>query len=552
MGGFLALLAILSGYLPLVKSEGNIGCLFTDSVCKQQEWCFDDSAFGRCLSTHVQQSASSYYQYDFKLNMLRKLEEEMNRLFSEGYSWSHAYTQCILQNLLNSQRYGFDYQPSLCSAVAGMDQSAMDFQPEMLPRDLAVIHFDPTTGLDQLSEFASEWFIPPLNHDRPRQPKFYGSARRYSTDDLNEDRDTDRKMSKRYKNPSIVQDNDKEMLDFLDLLIDQTNDVLPDAAGDKNERMDSRHIQVLPSRQIYSDVSPEEFDQLQALFSASAPVQASQEYHDGEGEWIDLESDNKPMDIDESEDSFLAQSGGDDENYWNSGFKRLHRYDVKKPGPNFMNNLDDFDSTEAVVNEQLQQASLFKVLEDLLNNKTHNIEAMIDQKFTADGMSHENSAEGGEREYETHVAPKSTQEKEKYGIPLETSKRRNTANGRTPSLYGIHVNQKDLPVEVIRDYDVIDTSYAYITVEKEFGNWKKGAEFVRKLEKLLQLPEDTFSNIRVDGNQVTFKVNQNPHGLNGSIVAVQAESLKNELLDSTGKRILSTGIGNQLKTYKGR
>jgi len=45
-------------------------------------------------------------RFDLKRHALHALEREMQRLFALGYRWSHTYTQCVLQGLLHSIRYG--------------------------------------------------------------------------------------------------------------------------------------------------------------------------------------------------------------------------------------------------------------------------------------------------------------------------------------------------------------------------------------------------------------------------------------------------------------
>ncbi|VEN46595.1 unnamed protein product [Callosobruchus maculatus] len=31
------------------NAEGNVGCLYSERICLENEWCYDDLAFGRCL-----------------------------------------------------------------------------------------------------------------------------------------------------------------------------------------------------------------------------------------------------------------------------------------------------------------------------------------------------------------------------------------------------------------------------------------------------------------------------------------------------------------------
>jgi len=103
----------------------------------------------------------------------------------------------------------------------------------------------------------------------------------------------------------------------------------------------------------------------------------------------------------------------------------------------------------------------------------------------------------------------------------------------------------DKPTE--SQYDIIDSSYAFISTKNNFRSWKDGNLFVKALEKQLRLPEGTFTNIRVDKNQVTFKVNRNDRGLNASEIAVKTDQVKGLLEKRTGNEVVATGIGDQTK-----
>nr|CAD7262758.1 unnamed protein product [Timema shepardi] len=45
------------------------------------------------------------FGHDLDSKALQSLEREMQRLFALGYRWSHIYTQCVLQAMLESFRY---------------------------------------------------------------------------------------------------------------------------------------------------------------------------------------------------------------------------------------------------------------------------------------------------------------------------------------------------------------------------------------------------------------------------------------------------------------
>lgn len=47
---------------------------------------------------------SFLFRYTLERETLHELSHELRRLFTLGYRWSHAYTQCRLQAMLYSER----------------------------------------------------------------------------------------------------------------------------------------------------------------------------------------------------------------------------------------------------------------------------------------------------------------------------------------------------------------------------------------------------------------------------------------------------------------
>lgn len=48
-----------------------------------------------------------YSRYDLSKGDMHVLQKQMERLFALGYRWGSPYTQCLLQNLLDTIRYGY-------------------------------------------------------------------------------------------------------------------------------------------------------------------------------------------------------------------------------------------------------------------------------------------------------------------------------------------------------------------------------------------------------------------------------------------------------------
>nr|CAD7262760.1 unnamed protein product [Timema shepardi] len=103
-----------------------------------------------------------------------------------------------------------------------------------------------------------------------------------------------------------------------------------------------------------------------------------------------------------------------------------------------------------------------------------------------------------------------------------------------------------VPTSTALRYDVVDTTYAYVAFKTSIYEWEKGSTIVKKVAELLKLPFKTFKNIRVDNNEVTFKVGPNAQHLNASEVAKRIVDIKEELHTQTGVEVTSAGIGDKV------
>ncbi|XP_063840940.1 uncharacterized protein LOC135089324 isoform X2 [Scylla paramamosain] len=164
-----ALAAVVLLSPQLTCADNNIGCLFSDTLCNQdREWCFDDQAFGHCLSDYGHYSSEDLYKYALGSEELRVLEQEMQRLFLLGYRWSHTYTQCVLQTLLRSFRDGVEFDISTCNGDLDQDLEgalkAIEGEELVDPRDLAIVRFTPSVT-DPHSDYADEVYFPPIREE---------------------------------------------------------------------------------------------------------------------------------------------------------------------------------------------------------------------------------------------------------------------------------------------------------------------------------------------------------------------------------------------------
>ncbi|XP_075969772.1 tyrosine phosphatase IA-2 isoform X3 [Anticarsia gemmatalis] len=164
-------LALLCTLAPS-HADGNIGCLFSASLCVEGvEWCYDDFAFGKCIPVFEEEAdEGALYQYDMSSEQLQWFEGELQRLASRGYRWEHAYTQCVLQAMLYTLRQTFDpatVNTKICEHFADpkLDTESPEDTEENLeiePDETAYVRFTPNSPL---SDFANEVYNPPFNAD---------------------------------------------------------------------------------------------------------------------------------------------------------------------------------------------------------------------------------------------------------------------------------------------------------------------------------------------------------------------------------------------------
>ncbi|XP_069996312.1 uncharacterized protein IA-2 isoform X6 [Penaeus vannamei] len=163
----LLLLALQALFDCRTLASGNIGCLFSDTLCEREnEWCFDDHAFGRCSPSYGHYK-NDLQTYDLGSEDLRLLEQEMQRLFMLGYRWSHTYTQCVLQTLLHSISHKTKFDLSTCNGELDQDLEGAiraiegEELEQVDPRNLAIVRFTPS-ATDPHTDFADEVYFPPI------------------------------------------------------------------------------------------------------------------------------------------------------------------------------------------------------------------------------------------------------------------------------------------------------------------------------------------------------------------------------------------------------
>uniref|UniRef100_A0A182RVJ8 Receptor-type tyrosine-protein phosphatase N2 n=1 Tax=Anopheles funestus TaxID=62324 RepID=A0A182RVJ8_ANOFN len=148
--GLLALLLSGGGTNILVSAEGNIGCLFAETLCLEHlEWCYDDFAFGKCLPQYGLEP-EELFRKPLEEDQSRILARMLEELQGAGLGWEHPFTQCRIQGALFAIRTNSEIPQTLCANLAP--------DPEILgPQSpLAFVRFTPPN-----EEYADEVYYPP-------------------------------------------------------------------------------------------------------------------------------------------------------------------------------------------------------------------------------------------------------------------------------------------------------------------------------------------------------------------------------------------------------
>jgi len=139
---------------------GDVGCLFSDLVCTDDELCYNDQVIGRCISASSPSGQVARWVGAPGGPLLgapggpllgapsgpllapehNLLEAEMTRVFGLGFSWPDTYTQCVFQTLLydiqTRQSYSEDQCAQLITAPRLMPPGETEEQGEEEGEDL--------------------------------------------------------------------------------------------------------------------------------------------------------------------------------------------------------------------------------------------------------------------------------------------------------------------------------------------------------------------------------------------------------------------------------
>jgi len=112
------LLLLLRTHASAVEEvSGNVGCLFDNLVCAEDELCSDEEVIGVCVSASSSHRPSDARWLPMGADGVGALEAEMTRVAGLGLDWAHPYTQCVFQTLLHHIRNRRSYSSEECSQL---------------------------------------------------------------------------------------------------------------------------------------------------------------------------------------------------------------------------------------------------------------------------------------------------------------------------------------------------------------------------------------------------------------------------------------------------
>ncbi|XP_050543023.1 receptor-type tyrosine-protein phosphatase N2 [Daktulosphaira vitifoliae] len=503
MIGSLLRAALISIFLVTeIKCDRNIGwtpiwqkytgCLFNRNVCTKQEWCFDDHAFGQCVSKWSY--GDQEYMYKLLVDNLMVLRDDMLFLYRNGYTWTHPYTQCILQYRLKSIKFRTSVDISACDQYSKINDNT---------------RFDDEEIIDVPSQ--PDFYMEPMNVAQNYEGQFY-----VDTGD-----DYDDIANIRVRPKSI-----RNKLQGTPLYLPW----MPDGNPYENEVIDEKYGQVR-FRQNYNmpngfrsgkvkDKMINEWNELRRMDLAAKDVDGSDKAYT-EGGLVFLPRKGllilgaNEIEDDEFLNDFLKSYNPD----LGWGFKRPERLDVKKPGPFFKTNNYAFINNDS---DDLSQG------EDI--TKTVDASTLL-------GTIRKSGFDDDDKPKENRELVKSTQN------DFKTVYYSKIAPDKINS-----INQKENKPKLIDDdhYDIVDTSYVYIQIKELIKSEKRAHHLLETLAKIIMVNFKSFINIHVNGDEITFKLLPSS-GFNTSDIIKKIESAKEKFYQKSGFTIISVGIGDKTK-----
>ncbi|CAD6215807.1 GSCOCG00000620001-RA-CDS [Cotesia congregata] len=581
-GSSLLLLIFIFINNQVVHSDGEIGCLFDRNVCTSiDEICFDDAAFGRCISS-TDDSDESTYQYDLDPRQLELLRKQLEKLVAEKYEWSHPYTQCVMQEALYSIHNDVNYDINICRKLKNFKLNPLlgsINEPEdedTLP--LAVVNFMPTRG-HGYGNFANEMYHPPLlspldeqypqnTEDYPYLPDELNEINRYNNEDLygiskklnelerqrqiDEAKETTIFRSRRQPHGESPRSLGAELTDYLEYLKDSTDKyedlddrVIEDEEEDRNkDKGDSWFDINLPrkfnkerlDKSTLKDLARMEFlkndrawDGLRDNENTNEKKQDEKELEDPE-ETLSKKQVVKLLETDEIPERIKSEIFTEEDLDQPSNFRDIYSDNI---------NIDDLPTL--IWNRELPG---FKRPERLDVKKPG-------PYFSTNNYAFKTQTPRSIEDSDLHENEVIINNNKLKIIVINMTNNLHSPLMKKELIAGKDITRLSLDKDTSPNYDNVDMDHVYIQFKEEFHKWAEGNKIVKKIEELLGLDSGTFSNPRVGRAEVTFRVFKNSHNIDAMKVVSQLDNIRGTLRETMNVNIIRAGIGDKVsnKSY---
>jgi len=506
----LLLVALL---LPPAGAAGNVGCLFSEQVCLEGELCVNDLVIGSCVSSGDEDEIR---MGPLEGPPLHLLQAEIERVFSQGYSWEDSYSQCVFQTVLDHIQNRQLYSPDECAHLEEdvedtEDQEDDDIQDTRQYTNVLTGETDSdlkTDLFDRQLLAEDKILIVPADLDTERREDSSPFSRERTEDDILLSR-----LPEVLPNPDRLEETDDQLPQIIPVLIpthDNDNDPVPDLVDVDTENLEQLQLLADSLTRDLADTEPrrlrakrpalDDLDSLVLLKEMENEQDTAEnnpdfdfEYQsdDKGGDWKDAVyyADREDTEPPAAAASFPMQTI----------FDRKERLDVKKPGPFFANSQNNF------------------FLDKLLNFNDE----------PTDGDKYKDN-ERGQTEYEM---PLTMQNKQKKAF-VEFQK----VGSRLPPL----VEYLESPAE---------HSFLVVNIKDRFKTLGQAMSMVESLADHLQVPLHAFGEPRLSTSQVSLPVQSNPRQLNAStmanILGSELGVVNKRMSDDVGVEIDSFSSGNQ-------
>ncbi|XP_060528075.1 receptor-type tyrosine-protein phosphatase N2 [Cylas formicarius] len=593
-------LILVAHGLHIISAEQNVGCFFSERLCVEDEWCYDDFAFGRCLPSVENLDKEDLYRYDLEKEELHELSRELRRLFALGYRWSHGYTQCRLQAMLYSLKNDIDFELDSCTHLTDNDLEgalkALEGQVELNPQEIAIIKYTPSAE-NEHTEYADEVYYPPSDN-RAREElrkqilgtnpvgimdmgdpyadyaavkrKWIPPMKRHSVTPFFDERYGIKKYHgfesseidpAELKNYDLLEDdniqtgvgNPKPTIKFLDMRLtpDEIHEFLSPENYEKLQKLLARFEE---GNRLYPDMLPKKlFQQRLADLRERFPYNIRNNIRDGYESRDVISSDevlSEPRiyynedqveqlesDTDNGQPSEMFTEGKLDFPIPKRQFFREMEQRQKQDNEKIDRNWEKLQEKPVVYSEGGAEPGAVETQEELINLR-------VDLDNILDDM-------GFKRPERLDV--------KKPGPPFDTQitglkeradlKRRLSQKDFIPSMIKKEPRAGGNP-NMYSDNQSKDSEGAYVHIEfkKYLRDWKLGKDIIRNISNLLHMEPNDFVDGHVWTNSVAFKVNPNNNrGYNESDVARRIETIQEELEKLSGVEIVSVGVGTKVK-----